>query len=75
MIEKQRLLYDLEYLINHTLENSPEHYAYKQCRELVERQPEVKTECGDCPRRKWYQKGYEDGYRKGTKNPAPRENY
>ena len=39
MINRQKLIEDVEYLISHTPEDSKEHYAYKICKKLVESQP------------------------------------
>lgn len=41
MIDEKKLIEDIEYYISHTSEQSDEHYAYKKCKELVERQPKV----------------------------------
>ena len=41
MIDEVRLLNEVEYYISHTNETSGEHYAYKQIKRLIEKQPKV----------------------------------
>ena len=49
MIDENRLLDELEYYISHTREDSGEHYAYKKCKELIERQPKINgCTCQNC---------------------------
>lgn len=41
MIDERKLIEEIDYYISHTCENSKEHYAYKQSKKLVEKQPKV----------------------------------
>lgn len=41
MIDKKKLIDEVDYYISHTREKSGEHYAYKKAKELIERQPKV----------------------------------
>ena len=41
MIDEKKLIEELDYYIWHTTESMDEHYAYRQCKKLVERQPKV----------------------------------
>lgn len=41
MIDEKVLIKELEYYISHTRVEGGNHYAYKQCKKLIERQPKV----------------------------------
>lgn len=41
MIDEKKLIEGVEYYISHTPEDSKSHYAYKKCKELIEKQPKV----------------------------------
>lgn len=43
MIDKKKLIDEVDYYISHTREKSGEHYAYKKAKELIERQPTVEA--------------------------------
>ena len=47
LISRSASLKDIEYYISHTSEESGEHYAYKQCKKLIERQPPVEPARGE----------------------------
>lgn len=41
MIDEKRLIEEIDYYISHTREEGKEHYAYKQAKKLIQRQPKV----------------------------------
>ena len=47
LISRSALIEELDYYISHTNETSDEHYAYKQAKRLVEKQPSVEPVRGE----------------------------
>ena len=47
LISRSALIKELDYYISHTNETSGEHYAYKQAKRLVEKQPSVEPVRGE----------------------------
>ena len=64
LISRSALIKELDYYISHTNETSGEHYAYKQAKRLVEKQPSVEPVRGE-----WIdtQPEYHHGYGSNTK--------